>query len=267
MADRPGVGATAISAVIFAILLLSNFAVYVAAQQRSVLYSQADAEDFLADGGAAIMGAEAANILARAQSFLDSRVFYCANATAAIDGGVRGLTDRHQSGGLNVSVSAGISDVGTSADNLTMLSPFDGSVAGELTILLRVTESGGVPTSGITMSRAETHPLHLPVRLEGEERACTGAVQTLESALSSSKVANCTDSQVGPLVESASLGPVSAAPGEGYEIRISYSITQRAPCTAEFEVSVSQPDIDGPSGTFTVQMSDEGSATFASPEG
>ena len=265
MVIRPGVGATTASAVIFAVLLSSSLALYASSLNRADLLSRAEGEDSLADEAGALAAAAGASILLRTQSQLQSTVYDCSNAAAAVFAVVDGLSESESASGLLVTASAGPPGAGAVTDNMTILAPFNGSVGDDLSISLHVNESGSYAGGEVTLVKSEVHTLHLPVRLKAMAAICEGAIQGLKSAIESSVSSNCTDLDVQKLVTAGSQSSASLASAEGFGFFDGWAIIGSAPCTVGFGVSVSQLGIDGPGGAFNVRMQARGSASFWQP--
>ena len=104
--------------------------------------------------------------------------------------------------------------------------------------------------------------MSLPVRLESLSRDCTGALSEMEAVLKASSVANCTSSDVSPLVASAARGPESAASLDGFDLGVTYMITGQSPCSVSLGVTIVQGDIQGPAGDFSVELRGTGSASL-----
>ncbi len=262
MVNRRGIGATSASAVIFSILLISNLALYVASQSRESLYTQADAEDVLGDGAVALAGAGAANILIVAQALLASGTFGCANAMMTVAGEVDGLTDVQRSGDLTVTTSAKLAQGDTAADNLSMLEPFNGSVAGVVNVALSVFASAGESVTRVSFTKTETHLVHLPFRIQRASDDCTRAIQNVASSIQGIVPTNCTTPAIDKLMGNSIRTPASTAASDGFELSLQYSITENVPCSVSYKVSIEQSGIQGPVGEFSVRMQGEGSAAF-----
>jgi len=262
---RPGIAATSASAVVFSIVLLSNFGIYVSSQDRAALYSQSDLEDYVADYSIAFAGASGANVLIALQGFLAGQTFDCASAPSVIAAEIGGLSDAQSADHITETAVAGPGTGLAVSDNLSSLAPFNGSLAGVLDLSLRVSATGGSPTSGVVFEKSETHTLHLPFRLGEAVADCIGAAQALVNGVSGFQMANCTSAAVASFMSSeASLlegGPAAA----GFEFRLAYTILNSASCSVGFQISIEQLDIQGIGGEFSVLMEENGTASFATP--
>ena len=265
MVRRVGVGATAASAVIFSVLLLSNIIVFVAAQGREAHYAQADAEDSLADEATVLMGAGGTNLLLDAQLVLGSRTFGCDNPSDAAARLVDALSDVQSFGGLTAR-TVPVAEVNvTAGDNMSMVVPFNGSRAGDFDIALAISIAGHDAATGVLYNRTEDHLVHLPVRLDRMASDCKEALNALSAAVAASDGTNCTSAAVAPVIDGANEGRSAEAASDGFSYGLRYSVAAGASCAVTFVVSVEQPGIQGPGGMFSVKMQGEGSASFSPP--
>ena len=266
MVNRAGIAATSASAIVFSILLLSNFAIYVASENRATLYSQADFENYLGSYAVSFAGASGANVLTGVQSFLSSQTFNCTSAPSVIAGEMGAMKDSQSTSYINETASAQEAPESAAPDNLSSLAPFNGSLPGVLDVSLDVTEKGGSSPTGVWFSKTETHYLHLPVRLDAAVAECVEAVEDVVDAVSTDPLSNCTSSQVasfiGPLASELS----SAASADGFLFHLVYAVTSGTSCSVGFQVSIEQANIQGIGGSFEVQLEENGTATFAGPE-
>ncbi|MDA4126265.1 MAG: hypothetical protein OK452_03540 [Thaumarchaeota archaeon] len=254
MVKRSGIGASAVTAVIFSALLISNLTVFMAAQNRQNLYIKAEAEDSLSNGLLVLAGVGSIGLLGRAQDFFSTTAFNCATAIESTANLLSSLIDIERKDKLTVVTSASWSPSVSAYDNMSMVKPFDGSVAGDVDILLKVSASGAYSPSGVSLERTESHLVHLPVRLEAATSVCTTGVEMLKSSLEGSSPSNCTAYAIGPILSRASAGPSALAASAGLGFGISFTIDQSGGCTVYFDVYISQDRIEGPHGTFSVRM-------------
>lgn len=262
MAKRRGLGATIASAVIFSVILFSNLSLYLASQDRARIYLQADAEDSLTDGSLALEGAGAMNLLVKAQTSISSESLSCPTAVESVSSEIGALSDAQSAGNLSVSVTAKMAAGTSMNDNLTMLAPFNGSVAGDLDISLYTLAVGGFASDGVSLFKNETHLVHLPMQLDVAAADCVSAVQNIAQAISSVTISNCTTSAIAPLMADASRGSASDAARDGFEFSLKFDLIGNAPCTVTYQLTIGQVGIQGPGGVFTVRMAEEGSASF-----
>jgi hypothetical protein len=265
MVKRVAIGATSASAFIFSILLAANLLVFASSQGRQVLYSKADAEDSLVDGASALMAAGAANILMEAQRSLSSQVLPCSGSVPVIAALVGSLSDSQRSDGVSASVTAGLSDVGPAEDNLSSVAPFDGAPAGTLGISLGVTMSGRLDAEGVSYIKHEAHFVHLPVELQGLIADCLMAFDEISGTLSSAVVSNCTTDAASQVISGVSRSAAAAVARDGFLLGLVLSVVSGANCSSHLEVTVTERGVEGPGGTFRVQVEEEGSVPFGRP--
>ncbi len=254
MVKRSGIGASAATAVIFSVLLISNLTVFIAAQGRQRLYIEAGAEDSLSNDAHVLVAVGVLGVLGKAQDFLGRSTFNCATAIENSANQLASLTDIERKDRLTVTTSASWAPSESLYDNMSMLQPFDGSVAGDIDILMKTRASGAYLSSEVTLDRTESHLVHLPVRLEAAVFACLSGVEILKSSLENSRPSNCTDSVIGPILHKASAVPSALAASEGFGFGIRYAIIHSWGCFVYFDVNISQEGIEGPNGSFSVMI-------------
>jgi hypothetical protein len=263
MVNRIGVGATSASALVFSVILVCNFAIYAASQDRAVLHAQADAEDLLNAEGTVLEGATVTNILLGAQSVLGSGPIYCSIAQGFVSTRLASLHDAQRTGPLSVSTSSVEVSGVDAADNLSMVFPFNGSAAGFLTLAVTSHTKTVESVAGVSLDRSVTHLVHLPVRWNAQVRDCIAAVAAISRSVSSSRASSCTSAVVPPLMANASSGPDSTARADGFDFALTYEILTDGRCAVSFTVTLGQTKIEGPGGGFSVLLEGGGVASFA----
>ncbi len=261
MGGRLAIGATSAAVAIFSVVLLCNFALYMAAEDRARLYSLSDAEDSMSVGASTLQGVATFNLLIRAQSFLASNTLVCRSASGTVASQLGSLVDVQREGGLTVSASSRVVASNQAADNLTTLGSFDGGVPNDLDLSI-LTRVAGDPGAGVSMNKTETHSLHLPARLGSLVSDCLGTLDTLSRFLASTHVSNCTTTELAPELANESGSLISAANRDGFYLSLEYTISSTAPCALDFRISIVQADIYGPAGPFSVRMMAEEIASF-----
>jgi len=262
MARRTAIGATMAAAVIFSVILASNFAVFFASQDRARLYFQANAEDALADEALALAGAAGTNLLERVQTFVDSRIFNCSQASGVISTAVGQLNDSRTAMNVTVDAFASMTPSAAAGDNLTMLAPFNGSSYGALDVSFEAHMSGSTGSDFASYSKKENHLMHLPVKMDAAVADCLGAAQGIEMGVSSSLAPNCALPEIGPLITTFVRGPAALASTDGFMFGLRFNVTSSSPCTVRYLVSIEQGSIPGPGGEFRVRMQEGGLASF-----
>jgi len=266
MAKRSGVGATVAAAVIFSILLASNFSVYYASQEDARLHATANAEDTLADEAAASEGAEATDILLKEQVFLESNLFSCGTAPAAVSTEIGSLSDIQVSQNLSVVTTASPTlSQGPAIDSISMLGSFGGYVTGYLDTTMHEVAKGSESALGVSYARNETHYANLPVRVADMAEVCEQAFSDIEG-VHSAPLPNCTVSNVAPLIAKVAMGPSTMAKDSGFRFAVASTIVGAAPCSVELTVTVSQANVMGPAGAFSVELQREGLVVFESAQ-
>ncbi len=265
MVRRAGVGATAVSAVVFSLILIANTTVYFASRDRAHAYDQSNLEDFFADSSVALSGAAGSNLLVRAQMALSFGPLGCAGADLHLSQLIGGLADLQTVDNLTVTATAALVSAGANADNLSMLAPFAGFEPAELNIAFRTVASGGDSSLGVSLAKSETHYAHLPVNLEDLISLCLAALGGITNALSGQQVQNCTASSVLPLIDAAALPYSVTASDEGFRIGVNSTVVRTVPCSVSFQVSVQQAEVEGPAGYFSVLVREAALASFEQP--
>jgi hypothetical protein len=262
MVIRPGIGATAASAAIFSILLISNLALFVSSEGRAKLYSKSDAVDSISDNAMVLAGTGGIVLLDKLQSSLGSRVFTCSSAGSEVVGIIGSLSTAQRTRNLSSYVTAAVAKDATSSDGILMMAPFDGSVVGALDISLRILVAGGYAPLGVSYDRTETHLVHLPVRLGSGIALCEGAIRTIGGLLSASIPSNCTTAAIGPIMGAARRGPAYSAALAGFSFGLAYEVHAEKHCSVDYTVSIEQNGISGPAGPFSVRLQEESSISF-----
>lgn len=263
MVRRRAVGATMVAAVVFSALLACDLAVYIASQDRGILYSEAYASEAMSQSFLVLEAAEGVDILYGAGLLLASSAFQCSTAAPEIAQGVGGLSDSQTSGGLTVSVRASVGGTGDQGDNLSALSPLDGWVPGELDIVLHYDASGS-DGPGVTFAKGESHYVHIGVRVHEAVSRCEAAASAFAQALSR-PADNCTVAPLGAEADKAIRTLVRSASEEGFALSISYSVTATPTCSVSYDVRITQSNVRGVSSTFGVTFYQEGFVTVPSP--
>ena len=241
-----------VAAVVFSALLVGDLAVYVASQDRAVLYSEGDASDAMYQQFLVLESAGGADILFGTESMLTSAPLWCPAASSGVARGVAALSDVQASDGVYLSVHAEVGGASSEADNLSALSPLDGSVPGDVNIVLRV-DATGSDGPGVSFAIAEVHYVHLGLRLRTAVSRCEAAAAAVAGALSR-PAANCSSALLGEEAASALRGQARSASDEGFALSLSYSVSRAATCSVSFEVPLSQAGIQGLPSKFVVRF-------------
>ncbi len=265
MVRRAGVGATAVSAVVFSLILIANTTVYFASHARAHAYDQSNLEDFFADSSVALSGVAGANLLVKAQMALSSGPLGCEGANQRVSQLISGLADVQTVDNLTLTATAAPASAGASGDNLSMLDPFAGFEPADLNIAFRVVARGADSSLGVSFAKSETHFAHLPLDLEALVSLCLTALRGITSAVSGQEVQNCTASVVLPLIDAAALPYSVMASDEGFRLDVNSTTARSVPCSVRVQVSVQQTEVVGPAGYFSVLVQEAELASFEQP--
>lgn len=251
-----------VASVVFSIILVAGLAVYAAAQGREGLYSAADAEDSLGDSFQVLAAAGGFNLLLDLQGFASSHLLGCSTALAALSHEASLLTDKQSGEGVTVSSSARLVPGADSGAAFSGLSPYGGSVAGDLDVALTFAGEGSAGPS-VTFHRTEIVLAHLPLSLDGAVKDCGAVVNAIRDALAASSAPNCTAAAVATIIDAAVRGPAAKAAVDGFQVRESYQAAQGSSCTVSFAVTLEETEVQGPGGVFTARFEEGGSAPLA----
>jgi hypothetical protein len=245
---------------VFSSLLLANFALFASAGQRERLSATANSESLISDTGTILVGTEGVGLLSGLQEFLAAHTLDCSSANQEVGSFVGSLGESASESGLTVSESAAIGVDQSQHDNLSTLSPFNGSSPGGVSLTVRIHSSGESAVGDVAYDRAEIHYLNLPVRLDQMMSLCQGAVQEVASVLELPTFPTCNASAVAPILAALERSLERQASEEGLASSIAYRLVRSTACIVDFTVGVSQPGADGPEGPFTAALVAEGSA-------
>ncbi|MDG6988806.1 MAG: hypothetical protein JRN21_05705 [Nitrososphaerota archaeon] len=261
MVRRSGIAASAASAVVFSLLLLSSLAVYASSQGRASLYAQANAEDSAADGFRVMELTGAANVLYMVQEALSASPLACPTANQTASAAIASASYRQRAGNMTVVVQARPAGSSGEGDNLTALAPLDGGVAGDVNIALHVSATGGA-SPDVSFNRTEVHVVHLGVRLPAAVSDCGAAFRAVSEALDGSGPVDCSYSSVEGIVDAAAGSPGARARADGFSFGVSYSVTDASGCSVAYSVQLSQAGVEGLGGEFGVSFEESGQASL-----
>lgn len=252
---RPAVAATFASLVLMSVLVLAD-ATVVTAQDNlasSSRLAQLEQRALLVERVAA--GTLSIDLLEKVQAQLAATPAACGDlggyALAAV---ASSSISRDESGvSLRASATAHGETGGTRPDNLTMVRPFEGGVAGSLdlrvTISMREQAGGG----SVTLAREEVHTLHLPVRLDSAASLCASVDGGLASALARP---GCNST----LEQAAFFGALpaltEAAAAQGFALTAGLA----GGCPAGYWFRLAEEGVPGPTGSFDWTVAGSGTA-------
>jgi hypothetical protein len=262
MVRRRGLGATVSAAVVFSIILISNFTVMFAAQDSRRLAALSDEETSLVDDALVLEGTGGLSILGRVQAFLASETLGCNTALQTVGSFIGGLSDVQRNGSLTVHETAALAPGVSLADNMSILQPYNGSVEGNLDFSIKIVATTVRPSDGVSYDRNETHLVNLPAHLPSAASLCEGSEQSIEDFLRASSSSNCTPGRLSGLIRTASASPAGEASNAGLGFNVTYSLSSTTPCIADFTIHVYQSGVPGPEGSFSFGLAEAGSATM-----
>jgi hypothetical protein len=262
MVRRRGLGATMVASVAFSVILVAGLAVYVAAEGRAGLYAAADSADALGDGFQVLEAAEGVSLLLGVQEVVATHPLSCSTAQAYLAAAVGALSDLQGDANLTVTASAALTTSAAADDPSPALSPYNGSVAGDLDLAFAFSGSGSAGP-GVTLSRADTRYAHLGLHLDRAVRDCADAAAAIGEALSGAGPAACNSTLAGAVVLAAARGPESTAAGDGFQLGVAYSVAGGGPCQVSYRLTLEQAGIQGPGGTFTARFEGGGAVALS----
>jgi len=131
-------------------------------------------------------------------------------------------------------------------DNLTVVAPFSGYLAGALNLqaALSVKEVGG--GGSVSLEKREIHTLNLPIKPDSASSLCASTLDSLASALSRSPC-NATLSE--EAFGAALPGLVEEAAAQGFALTAGWGSGGTA-CSAAYWVTLVEPGVAGATGSF-----------------
>lgn len=266
MGDRRGVAATLTAVIVFTALLFANAALYSAGSTylSASELSAVQAREF--DLAPLLVGLVSVSSLSTAQSYLESHPMDC---SSSIESYLSPLTQSSSSAGADHGIeysmvdSWGYSESDQSGGDRyvsisSTLGSFDGFSSGELNLFvsasLNETEDGGLPLYQVN----DTVTVHLPVEVEDEVGLCRSALSALGTALESLKECNSTgvEAVISYLrAEEEGLQGISMGASAQREL----TLAGLGGCEVDYWVSLTEPGIEGVSGSFDWSLQGSGS--------
>ena len=135
---------------------------------------------------------------------------------------------------------------GDAHDNLTIVSPFSGYVAGDLNLRLSLDGKAIGGGGTVSLERHELHLLHLPIKPDAASSLCASSLETLAAALSRtscnfSSAQAAFESAMPPLIERAAAGGFFLAAGWGQS---------PGGCSATYWITLVELGVEGVTGGF-----------------
>jgi hypothetical protein len=246
---RKAVAATLASVVLFTVLVVADATLMSASDNlaSTAQVSHIESREMLLEQSLA--GSASLQVLAQVQEYLSSNPGECgslsqyagvitaSSASSGEDSGIEYATNATAGEAPSVRWRLG--------DNLTIVAPFAGEVPGALNLkeTLSVKEVGA--GGSVSLARSETHLLDLPIRIDAASSLCASTLGSLAAALSRSPC-NATleqdafDAVLPAIREDASVLGFTLAAGWGLG----------AACSASYWVTLVEPGVAGPTGSF-----------------
>lgn len=246
---RKAVAASLAAVVLLSVLVVAD-ATVMSAQEDLASVSQAshlESRELLLEQSSA--GTAAMEALARVQAFLSADPAHCASLPAYLGSiSATGSASGVDSGirySANATVSADAAATGA-GDNLTVVSPFSGYLAGALDLraVLSVMEEsqGGL----VTLARHETHTLNLPISPVSASYLCGSTSASLAAALSGSP---CNSTLEDEAFSAALPGLVGEAASRGFTLTAGWGLDGPS-CSASYWFTLVEPGVRGVAGSF-----------------
>lgn len=260
MVHRRAVGATLASVILFGSLVVCNFALVAAQQQRTQLAALSAEENSLASDGRAAIALSELLVLDSVQSGLSRSVIDCASFYSAIAGILRGATSTATTGEVSANSTGTLAPDGVAFDNMTLLNPFAGSVPGALDLFVWTVATGGTPGL-VSYQKEEAHRLFMPVDAYEADSYCLRAESTVESALAALGSNMCNGTAVMGTMQALRSDLTAMAARLGLGFLLTYSFTASPQCSVGFTIQVSQSGVEGPLGPFSWSLSTAGTVS------
>jgi hypothetical protein len=244
---RKAVAATLASVVLLTVLVVADATVMTAQDNlaASAQASSIESRELLLERSLA--GSVTLDVLADAQAQLSAPA-ECSDlpqylASIAASGSASG-----EDSGTSYQVDA--TATGTAApaarqDNLTVVAPFSGYVAGTMGLreVLSVREVGG--GGSVSLVREETHALNIPIEVGSASSLCALAGGGLAAALSASP---CNATLQQEAFDAALQGLVEDASGLGFDLAAGWGYS--ASCSVAYWFTLVEPGVEGAAGSF-----------------
>lgn len=235
-----------------------------AAQERERLTFAADAASKLHDDNRILEGGVALGALGELEAKLSGSSFDCTEAPDQIGAAVKGLNSTGSLGAVAVSENFTVAPEGAHQDQDRILSPFNGSRAGDLGIEIVTKSMGSYPSVGVHLLNEERHFASIPVRVSSLIRFCLSAVSSMRLFLSGVEVTDCTLKEVGRASAPETDVLRSQALAIGFEYSFHFRMLSQQPCLVSYLTSVSQQSVPGPTGPFSFEASERGTVLVSS---
>jgi hypothetical protein len=245
---RKAVAATLASVVLLTVLVVADATVMTAQDNlaASAQASSTESRELLLERSLA--GRLSLDVLAQAQEYLSSTPAGCADLPQYLDSLAASNSTSGDDSGISYQANAtarGVPETAATGDNLTVVAPFAGYVAGTLGLreVLSVREVGG--GGSVTLSRQETHALNLPIQAGSASSLCASAAGDLAAALSASP---CNATLEQDAFDAALPGLVDESSGLGFDLSAGWGYA--ATCSVAYWFTLVEPGVEGATGSF-----------------
>jgi hypothetical protein len=254
-----GVAATLASVVLFGSLILSNFVLVSASQERLDISSATDLESALFARTSLAVASGALSVLDEVQTGLASTDFQCSAASSSLAHLVDSSTYHSDGGGLEVTEEPNTLDAGYAPDNLTSIAPFAGSLPGFLDFSVETTVIGASAGGFVSFQKTETHRLNIPIEFPSVPSYCVSEASKVAKTVASLGEGMCNSTALNSAMGTLSAQLSASSSLLGLSSSLSYVYATSPSCSVGFRLSVSQPNVTGPLGPFSWNLEQSGS--------
>lgn len=264
LAKRSGVGASLATGVVLSVLLVSNYVILVGADQREALYAKTNEESYLVDNSKVLSASEVLDLMDRAQAALSSAPIPCDAFSEALARRLDSLNVTQSAGPLSVDASVAVLGTDQSDGRFEAFGPSQSTPSGLLHLGASVFSSAKVISMGVSFAWKSFSIVTLPVKVAAISTSCRNYEQTISAALKQAETGGCNQSAIETAARDLGSNLVALSRAQGLSSSLVLGLVSGFPCSAKYTFVVSQLDIEGPLGPFTVAA--EGGATV-SPQG
>ncbi|MDA4116266.1 MAG: hypothetical protein OK442_06905 [Thaumarchaeota archaeon] len=259
---RKAVAATLASVVLLTVLVVAD-ATVLSAQDNlasSAQTSYLESREVLLEESLA--GGVSLQVLAQVQGYLSSNPAECDNLPEYLSSISASGTSSGEDSGIAYAANAGAVEVpgnplvAPDGDNLTIVAPFAGWPPGVLHLseVLSVREVGG--GGSVSLERQETHDLNIPVEVDSVSSLCAATLGSLGAALSRSP---CNSTLEQAAFDAVLPGLVADASALHFTLTAGWG--SGAACSATYWVTLVEPGVAGPAGSFDWTVRGSGTTT------
>ncbi len=255
MVQRTGVGATIAAATLFSILLFSSLILLSASANQEMLASEANEVGLLNDVAQISAATYGLHLLDQMQGLLGSRAWQCSSVMSSVPEAVSSFVGSDNQVQGSIQGNAMLEQGTRLVDDNPMDYPFNGSEPGYATIELNL-QTSETGAGGVSYHAQQHEVLSLPALLSSSVSLCESAFPAVMAYLSNSAT-DCEEKLMKPEVSDAVAPLEEEASSLGLRLTISSSLSKGPECLLRVTAAVSQGDVHGPEGTFTVRVEQE----------